>query len=81
MEIKLKTLLDDECGVGDLVILSVYPRLFGVFGSKFPKLPECPKYCKVSMAFTHARIKLDFHSNILDNQLFCFHPLSPPLRI
>ena len=32
MEIKLKTSLNAEYGVGDLVILSVYPRLFGVFG-------------------------------------------------
>ena len=50
MEIKLKTSLDAECGVGDLVILSVYPRLFGVFGSSFCKLPECPKYCKASIS-------------------------------
>ena len=52
MEIKLKTSLDAECWVGDLVILSVYPTVFWVFGSSFHKLPECPKYCKASLSQT-----------------------------
>ena len=50
MEIKLKTSLDAEWGVGDLAMLSVYPRLFGLFGSSFCKLPECPKYCNASIS-------------------------------
>ena len=49
MEINLKTSLDAECGVGDLVILSVYLRLFGVFEPSFPKLFGCPKYCTASI--------------------------------
>ena len=31
-------------------MLSVYPRLFGVFGPSFRKLPEYSKYCKVSIS-------------------------------
>ena len=50
MDVKLKTSLDVECGVGDLVILSVYPRLFGVFGSSFCKFPEYPWYSKASIS-------------------------------
>ena len=37
-EISLKTLSDAECGVGDLEIFSVYPRLSEVF---FPVFPVC----------------------------------------
>ena len=37
MKISLKTLSDAECGVGDLEIFSVYPRLFwGIFSPVFP---------------------------------------------
>ena len=58
-----------------LVIFSVYPSLFGVFVSSFSRLPECPKFHKPSMTQLsfgfHAWIKLDFYSNILDNQSCC----------
>ena len=44
MKISLNTLSDAGCGVGDLEIFSVYPRLFGTFFSSFSSLPECRKY-------------------------------------
>ena len=66
-----KASLDAECEVRDLVMLSVYPIPFGTF---VPKLPECPKYHKASITQLpyglYAWIKLDFHSNILDNQYY-----------
>ena len=69
MKISLKTLSDAECGVGDLEIFSVYPRLFGVFFSSFASLPECPKYkpstTQLSCGF-YVWIKPDFYENILD---------------
>ena len=64
MKINLNTLSDAECGVGDLEIFSVYPRLFGTFFSSFPSLPECRKYkpsiTQLSCGF-YAYIKLDFY--------------------
>ena len=78
MKINLKTLSDAECGVGDLEIFSVYPRLFEVFFSSFPSLPECPIYkpsiTQLSCGF-YAWIKLYFCKDILDNQSYhcdCF---------
>ena len=77
MKISLKTSSYAECGVGYFVIFSVYPTLFGVFGSSFPRLPEFPKYHKacitqLSCSF-YDWMKLDFYSNILDNQSYYFH--------
>ena len=52
----------------------MYHSLFGVYGSSFPKLPECPKYHKASITQLscgfYAWIKLYFYSNILDNQSY-----------
>ena len=73
MKISLKTLSDAKCGVGDLEIFSVYPRLFEVFFSSFPSLPECPIYkpsiTQLSCGF-YAWIKLYFCKDILDNQSY-----------
>ena len=74
MEISLKISLDAECGVVDLVMFFVYPSLFEVFRSSFPKLSECSKYHKASITQPscgfYVWVMFDFCSNILDNQSY-----------
>ena len=50
--------------------ISVYPRLFRVFFSSFPSLPECPKYkpsiTQLLLGF-YVWIKLDFYQDFFMN--------------